>query len=83
MPTNVLMNLLEEVGGRWQLGGDTVMYRSVGCGTREEWFWSLACSQRGRKATRLAEGLSWMEKQFRERLGGLCSRLSGREVHRS
>lgn len=30
MPTNVLMNLLEEVGGRWQLGGDTVMYRSVG-----------------------------------------------------
>lgn len=69
MPTNVLMNLLEEVA----VAGNLVAIQSCtdqwGCGRAKKWVWSLARTQRGRKATRLVEGLSWMEKQFRERLG--------------
>lgn len=64
MPTNVLMNLLGEVA----VAGNLVAIHSdvpisgVAGRASEDWFWSLARTQRGREATRLVEGLSWMEK---------------------
>lgn len=51
MPTNVLVNLLEEVA---VVGGDTVSDVSISGVARraKKGFWSLARTERGRQATR-------------------------------